>query len=607
LYGLYSVDQPSVLQQYNLAGGTFYLTDNVVNYLLATNTGDGAKLTVSTNRNDVEGNFRTVIPVVTLPVDNGEIHQMTWAEGGHAMPEKHGNFFINNFRFVRDGLAGGLMIGEASGRAVTLTAGKVWYGGISSINLAAFDSRSGNNFWLYEDKGTGWVRYLTGQYNNTSYQSTSGFATLQNTNRYAVNWVFRTVGDDTRCLSVLGTADYDLTTAQEASVPSKLPPIIPAHAMLVGKIIVGKNATGAYKIYSAFDTAFGGGGVSDHQQLSNLQGGATNEYYHSSSGQYSTWSKITESGGLPLWNGSGWQSSFSPTGYLTSTNTQGAVNQLYTGKQDVLSNSSSLAKITTSTSGCPLWDGGSWPVSISFVESGQYTIASGGNCDRCVYGDVWLTGCRTDLTGFFSSNGSDSLVTVASSAVETIIPNTTITAGNLSGQGVQITGNVHLSHYAPGVTKSSIVRLRRNSISGDVLWSGITADVGDSKLGNQFTLIFGAKDSTPLIQDQIYLLTQTPNTPTTYSVSRYISAFSFANDSQLIPSGSEKNFYIPVPGAKAGDFVLPGFDAPLPFGCIVKQSYAVNNSGCLVLKNFTSSEVVIVNQLSAAIKSKNNN
>ncbi len=355
LYGLYSVDQPSVLQQYNLAGGTFYLTDNVVNYLLATNTGDGAKLTVSTNRNDVEGNFRTVIPIVTLPVDNGEIHQMSWAEGGHAMPEKHGNFFINNFRFVRDGLAGGLMISEASGRAVTLTAGKVWCGGISSINLDAFDSRSGNNFWLYEDRGTGWVRYLTGQYNNTSYQSTSGFAPLQNTNRYAVNWIYRTVGDEVRCLSVLGTADYDLIEAEAAGTPARLPPIIPAHAILVGKIVAAKNATGAYKIYSAFDTAFGGGGgISDHQQLSNLQGGIAGEYYHSTSDQYSTWSKITESGGLPLWNGSGW----------------------------LLTNSSSLAKITTSPSGCPLWDGGSWPVSISFVESGQYTIANGCGCNN---------------------------------------------------------------------------------------------------------------------------------------------------------------------------------------------------------------------------------
>jgi len=427
LYGLYSVDQPSILQQYTFAGGNFALTDNAINYLLATNTGDGAKLTVSTNRNDVEGNFRTVIPIVTLPVDNGEVHQMSWAEGGHAMPEKHGNFLINNFRFVRDGLAGGLMLGEASGRAVTLTAGKVWYGGISSINLDAFDSRSGSNFWLYEDRGTGWVRYLTGQYNNTSYQSTSGFAELQNTNRYAINWIYRTVGDDVRCLSVLGTADYDLASAEAAGVPARLPPIIPAHAILVGKIVAAKNATGAYKIYSAFDTAFGGGGggVSDHSQLSNLQGGSAGEYYHSTSDQYSTWSKITESGGLPLWNGSGWPGGGSntginsvnvyntPTGYLTSTNTQGAINQLYTGKQDVLTNSSSLAKITTSSSGCPLWDGGSWPVSVSFLESGQYTIASGCGCagvgttqqtKRIAFGNNGRIAWNNN-SGFWSGNG----------------------------------------------------------------------------------------------------------------------------------------------------------------------------------------------------------
>ena len=106
LYGLYSVDEPSILHQYSFDSQEFVLTDNQVNYLLATNTGDGAKLIVTTDRNTVEGNFRTVIPILTLPVDNGEIHQMNWDCAGHALPEKHGNFFINNFRFVRDGLAG---------------------------------------------------------------------------------------------------------------------------------------------------------------------------------------------------------------------------------------------------------------------------------------------------------------------------------------------------------------------------------------------------------------------------------------------------------------------------------------------------------------------
>jgi hypothetical protein len=68
---------------------------------------------------------------------------------------------------------------------------------------------------------------------------------------------------------VLGTASYTLAQAQAATIPA-LPPSISACAILVGKIIVQKNATTATEISSAFAASYSAASLSNHADLLNL-------------------------------------------------------------------------------------------------------------------------------------------------------------------------------------------------------------------------------------------------------------------------------------------------------------------------------------------------
>jgi len=56
-------------------------------------------------------------------------------------------------------------------------------------------------------------------------------------------------------------------------------------AILVGRIIVQKNAVTATQIDSAFSTTFHGTVTANHNDLGGLQGGTANEYYHLTSAQ----------------------------------------------------------------------------------------------------------------------------------------------------------------------------------------------------------------------------------------------------------------------------------------------------------------------------------
>jgi hypothetical protein len=285
IYALYTDDSPSVIGRFSCSGGTFTLTEGATHYLLARYSGGSASLLWTTDRSQVEGNFRTVIPIETLYLFGGEIHGDSWGTIGHALGERMLNRLINTSRYVRDEIDGGLALGELTGRIVTISSGSVWRG-VEKTQLAAFNSSSSGRLLLHVWNGTSWTVSQVTQYDNSNYQGASGLVTLQNTNRYSVNWIFRTGGDDADCVLVLGTGDYTIDQALASGVPSNLPALATKHGFLVGRIIAAKGAASAYRIESAFTTGFQSGAVNDHGALSNLQGGTIGEYYHQSYAQW---------------------------------------------------------------------------------------------------------------------------------------------------------------------------------------------------------------------------------------------------------------------------------------------------------------------------------
>ncbi len=110
------------------------------------------------------------------------------------------------------------------------------------------------------------------QYNDI----TAGLDTLT-ANRYGVHWVF--LDEDDHLNVVYGVGDYTSAQAKVAYVPS-VPELLTEFAILVGKIVVQKNAAAVFSVESAFTEIFVGVAPSIHNGLAGLQGGTLAEYYH---------------------------------------------------------------------------------------------------------------------------------------------------------------------------------------------------------------------------------------------------------------------------------------------------------------------------------------
>jgi len=85
---------------------------------------------------------------------------------------------------------------------------------------------------------------------------------------------------------VYGQGNYLLSDAENAQPPSSLPDILNDIGGLIGKIIIQKSASSFERVESAFDTYFIPHTVVNHNELAGLQGGATDEYYHLNSSEY---------------------------------------------------------------------------------------------------------------------------------------------------------------------------------------------------------------------------------------------------------------------------------------------------------------------------------
>jgi hypothetical protein len=266
------------LQKYTITGGTFTFINDDTNYLIADYNGGSPIIYSSTSRANI--NQSSVHPIITVYRYDNELEILTWDEMGKGLSNKISDRLVRTDRFVPE--TGSLIIGEAATRYVTLTAGVVWYGAVNH-NLDAMNS-SGDTMDLWYHSSGVWTNTGITQYDNTQYDDGTDLVTLGNA-KYGVNWVFRTVGDDKKMLIVLGTDSYSLGEAQSADIPP-LPEIAITNSILVGKIIVVKDGTTAEEITSAFETTFASTPITDHNSLSNLEGGTVDQYNHMTDAEY---------------------------------------------------------------------------------------------------------------------------------------------------------------------------------------------------------------------------------------------------------------------------------------------------------------------------------
>lgn len=171
---------------------------------------------------------------------------------------------------------GGTMLG-ASGLAVTLTAGKFWFA-LEPMTHGAFDTSvagSGHDreFSTYYRNGSGGWTKATGvkTVNNTQYDDGDGTLATAANGRYLVHWIYLAMGQDPHMAVLYSQAQYNTVAAAQASKsPASVPHVFTGTTILVGRLIVLKNAATVALVESTFLTAFSAGSPSVHNNLSGL-------------------------------------------------------------------------------------------------------------------------------------------------------------------------------------------------------------------------------------------------------------------------------------------------------------------------------------------------
>jgi len=181
----------------------------------------------------------------------------------------------------------GDIISTPSGRYIALTAGD-YFANYEEIATVAIDTSGAGRFdvWYRGAVPGTWTRVVDqAQIDNAYWDDGTGtLNTLDGVNHYGVHWVYRCI--DGTVHVQYGQASYvTLADARLATIPTA-PPMFIGLAILVGRVIIKNAATTITEVASSFVTSFTASSVTSHQDLANLQGGTTGEYYHASAADY---------------------------------------------------------------------------------------------------------------------------------------------------------------------------------------------------------------------------------------------------------------------------------------------------------------------------------
>lgn len=261
------------MKQYSLAGLTAQaLTDLDTNYVVADYNSGSPIFRVTLNV--LEINESDVVPVYTIYRSGNILEVLRWGEVGSGLVNKLHARFVKTDRF---GYESGVILGEVATRTITSTSGVIWVGGNRTLIPAANSSTDSCEFW-YHVAGV-WTKSDVTQYNNTQYDDGTDLQNLGAPNFGSV-FVYQGIENDAHLYYVLGQDNYTLSEAQVSQPPSNPPEVISSHAVLIGRIVIGSDDAVATQIDSAFTTQFIGTPITDHENLSNVLGGAPNNNQH---------------------------------------------------------------------------------------------------------------------------------------------------------------------------------------------------------------------------------------------------------------------------------------------------------------------------------------
>jgi len=259
------------------------LTDNSVNYIVVQYNGGSPQVVAKQDINNI--NFHDEFVIGYCYRVGNTVHVL---EAGNQIPDYLIKHCLVEFYRGAERLSGG-MISETGNRYLIVTAGR-FHLGITTWNTNSIDTSGADTFTAYYgDGGGGWNEQTSQtQVDNTHYDDGTGTLATLTSNRYNVFWAYLSFSGDLYLVydQNVPSGGYRLSQALLASVPTSIPDILEKFSILAGKIIVQKNSSNLESVESAYVTRFVPSDVYVHNDLSGLQGGTTDEYYHLTSTEY---------------------------------------------------------------------------------------------------------------------------------------------------------------------------------------------------------------------------------------------------------------------------------------------------------------------------------
>lgn len=125
--------------------------------------------------------------------------------------------------------------------------------------------------------------------NNSQYDDGVDLVTLSQNKMWTINYIYRGIEHQNHLYIVLSPEEYESEILAKGSGIIHIPPdIISSHAILIGRIIVKKNQTTGIIIESVVQSPIYTNAipVNKHNDLSMIQGGDIDEYYHLTQAQH---------------------------------------------------------------------------------------------------------------------------------------------------------------------------------------------------------------------------------------------------------------------------------------------------------------------------------
>lgn len=269
-----------VLSKYTIPAVTnLALTDNANNFVLVNYNAGTPSITVTTDPATINTTTNSLLYVVSRV---GNVLNHVYA--GEQNVDSNGKLrrrFLNIEPITR---AQGATI-SFTNRNISVTAG-LFYAGLTPYATPLL----GSTFTNVYNSASVWTRQTAQTLVNNTQYNVNGVLTTMNTGRFRVDYVYLLVNNPSQVYTVMGGAQYNnLAEARLAPLPSSLPVELQRLGVLVGRLIIEKDAAAITEVSSAYDVRFNASTVINHNDTGAIQGGAVGDYQHVTTAEKSTW------------------------------------------------------------------------------------------------------------------------------------------------------------------------------------------------------------------------------------------------------------------------------------------------------------------------------